>query len=335
MSKFKKLYKSISEQIVLLAIIVGIFVVMSILSPHFLKISNMMNVVQYVSTYGIIAIGMTMVILTGGINLSVGGTLAISVYIAAACMLAGVPWLVSVIICLLVGAGIGAANGFAVSTLRMPPLIATLAMEQITRGLHLGLAQGAPLNGFPEEFLSIGSGSVLGIPMAVIWTIGLFIVFGLFLSKTRAGRMIYAVGGNPEATRVAGINNRKIITMVYVLAGVLCSIAGIIVVGRMDSVAVSIAKGIDMQAITACVLGGASVTIGGKGKMVGTFLGILIMGLIQNSLDLLNVSAYWQTFIQGLILFGAVSLDAVRTIQATRTKSKKSSVKSAKIIGNA
>lgn len=327
MNRIKSLYKNISEQIVLLAIIVVIIVAMSISSPYFLSVRNAMNIVQYVSTYGIIAIGMTMVILTGGINLSVGGTLALSVYIAAQCMLTGMPWPAAVLICLLIGAFVGIVNGFSVAVLKIPPLIATLAIEQITRGIHLGLAQGAPLHGFPQGFLGIGAGNLFGIPMAVVWTIGLFLFFGFFLAKTRTGRLVYAVGGNPEATRIAGINNKSLITTVYVFAGMLCSMAGIIVVGRMNSVAVSIAQGIDMQAITACVLGGASVTIGGKGKVSGTFLGILIMGLIQNSLDLLNVSAYWQKFIQGLILLIAVSLDAVRTIRASGAYKKKKTSK--------
>ncbi len=323
MSRIKDFYKKIAEQIVLFAIIIVIIVAMGIASPYFLSVRNAMNIVQYVSTYGIIAIGMTMVILTGGINLSVGGTLALSVYVAAKCMLAGIPWPAAIFVCLIVGGMVGVVNGFAVAGLKIPPLIATLAVEQITRGIHLGLAQGAPLHGFPEHFLNIGAGELLGIPMAVIWTIGLFLFFGFFLAKTKTGRLIYAVGGNPEATRIAGINNKRLIMLVYIFAGLLCSIAGIIVVGRMNSVAVSIAQGIDMQAITACVLGGASVTIGGKGKVSGTFLGILIMGLIQNSLDLLNVSAYWQTFIQGLILLLAVSLDAVRTLRASGTYKKK------------
>lgn len=323
MDRLKSMYKRISEQIVLLAIIIVIIVAMGISSPYFLSVRNAMNIVQYVSTYGIIAIGMTMVILTGGINLSVGGTLAISVYAAAKCMLMGIPWPLAIVICLAIGAVVGLINGSAVAVLKIPPLIATLAVEQITRGVHLGLAQGAPLHGFPKGFLNIGAGELAGIPMAVIWTIGLFLFFGFFLARTRTGRLVYAVGGNPEATLIAGINNHRLIILVYVFAGLLCSMAGIIVVGRMNSVAVSIAQGIDMQAITACVLGGASVTIGGKGKISGTFLGILIMGLIQNSLDLLDVSAYWQTFIQGLILLMAVSLDAVRTLRASGSYKKR------------
>lgn len=312
MEKIKKLYERLSEQIVLFIIVLAIFLAMSIASPYFLRMRNMMNLIQYISTAGIVAIGMTLVILTGGINLSVGGTLAISAYAAGASMLAGVPWPIAVILCLAIGALIGAVNGIAVSILGVPALIATLAMEQVTRGLHLGIAQGAPIYGFPEPFLFIGAGTVLGIPMSVVWTLVLFFSFGIVINKTRFGRTLYAVGGNPLATRVAGVNNRKIIILAYVLCGLLSSISGIIVVGRMDSVAVSISRNLEMQAITACVLGGISTTTGGRGKLSGTFLGIIIMGLIQNSLDLLNVSAYWQTLIQGLVLFFAVSVDSMR-----------------------
>lgn len=318
----KKTYAAISDQIVLIGIIVVFFVGMTIASPFFLTVSNITNIIQYFSTYGIVSIGMMMVILTGGINLSVGGTLAISAYAGATLMLSNIPWPIAVLVTLFIGLMIGLINGLAVTKIKIPPLIATLAMEQITRGLHLAFAQGAPLTGFPDAFRNIGASVVLGLPTSVWWTLALYIIFGIILHKTRFGRNIYAVGGNPMATRVAGINNDKIIISVYMLAGMLCSIAGIIVVGRMNSVAVSIAQSLDMRCITCCVLGGASVTCGGKGKIFGTFLGVFIIGLLQNSLDLLKVSSYWQTFIQGLVLFAAVSADCVRTTAIANKKSK-------------
>jgi ribose/xylose/arabinose/galactoside ABC-type transport system permease subunit len=310
------LYRHFKEQLVLLAIIVCFSIFMSIASPYFLKTSNLINIVQYVSVYGVTAIGMTMVILTGGINLSVGGTLAMSAWVCAFAMLNGVPWQVAALICLAIGAVVGAINGFAVSYIGIPPLIATLALEQIARGLQLVFSKGKPLYGFPDAFLDFGAGKILGIPMPVIWTIVLFLVFSFFLAKTCLGRTIYAVGGNPAAARIAGINNGRIIILVYVMAGILASFAGIILIARMDSAPAAIAQGLDMQAITACVIGGASVTCGGKGRLAGTFLGIIIMGLIQNSLDLLNVSAYYQLFAQGMVIFVAVSLDALRNSEA-------------------
>lgn len=310
------LYRHFKEQLVLLAIIVCFSTFMSIASPYFLKASNLINIVQYVSVYGITAIGMTMVILTGGINLSVGGTLALSAWVCAYSMVNGVSWPVACLICLAIGVAVGVVNGFAVSCIGIPPLIATLALEQITRGLQLVFSKGKPIWGFSETFLDFGAGKMFGIPMPVIWTIVLFLVFSFFLAKTRLGRTIYAVGGNPSATRIAGINNRRVIILVYVLGGLLASFAGIILIARMDSAPAAIAQGLDMQAITACVIGGASVTCGGKGRLIGTFLGIIIMGLIQNSLDLLNVSAYYQLFAQGMVIFLAVSLDALRNSEA-------------------
>jgi ribose/xylose/arabinose/galactoside ABC-type transport system permease subunit len=311
-----RLYRHFTEQLVLLAIIVGFSIFMSLASPHFLKAGNLLNIVQYVSVYGITAIGMTMVILTGGINLSVGGTLAMSAWVCAFAMLNGVPWQLAGLICLAIGALVGVINGCAVSYIGIPPLIATLALEQINRGLQLVFSKGKPLHSFPEEFLEFGAGKILGVPMPVIWTIVLFLVFAFFLGKMRLGRTIYAVGGNPQATRIAGVNNSRVIILVYVLSGALASFAGLILVARINSAPAVIAQGLDMQAITACVIGGASVTCGGKGRLVGTFLGIIIMGLIQNSLDLLNVSAYYQTFAQGLVIFLAVSLDAIRNSYA-------------------
>lgn len=322
-SKLRKFYSLISDQIVLIGIVIAFFVGMSFASPYFLTLSNIMNIIQYFSTYGIVSIGMMMVILTGGINLSVGGSMAISAYACAAAMLAGVPWPIAVILSLVVGMFIGLLNGLSVTKLRIPPLIATLAMEQITRGLHLGFAQGAPLTNFPDGFRALGATKLWGsLPIAVVWTLALYIIFGFVLHKTVFGRNIYAVGGNPMATKVAGIRNDLTINVVYMLAGVLSAISGIIVVGRMDSVAVSIAKDLDTRCITCCVLGGASVTCGGKGKIFGCFLGVFIIGLLQNSLDLLKISSYWQTFIQGLVLFGAISADCFRTIAANNRRIK-------------
>ena len=308
----------LSEYVVLLGIIVAFFVGMSIASPYFLTFSNITNIIQYVSTYGIVSIGMLLVILTGGINLSVGGTLAISAYIGCSLMLKGYPWFVSVLVCVLVGMFVGLINGLAVTKLNIPPLIATLAVEQMARVMHLGLAQGAPLTGFSQTYLNIGASKLLNLPMSVWWTILLYIIFFVILHKTCFGRTVYAVGGNPMAARVAGVNNDKMIISVYMLAGFLCAAAGIIVTGRMNSVAVSIAQGLDTRCITCCVLGGASVTRGGKGTIIGCFLGVFIIGLLQNSLDLLAVSSYWQTFIQGVVLFLAVSAGFFRTFFAER-----------------
>ncbi|MCQ4774453.1 ABC transporter permease [Lacrimispora saccharolytica] len=310
----------LSEYAVLLGIIVVFFVGMSIASPYFLTFSNITNIIQYVSTYGIVSIGMLLVILTGGINLSVGGTLAISAYIGCSLMVKGYPWFVSVLVCILVGMLVGLVNGLAVTKLNIPPLIATLAVEQMARGMHLGLAQGAPLTGFSQTYLNIGASKFLNLPMSVWWTILLYVIFFVVLHKTCFGRTVYAVGGNPMATKVAGVNNNKVIIAVYMLAGFLCAVAGIIVTGRMNSVAVSIAQGLDTRCITCCVLGGASVTRGGKGTIIGCFLGVFIIGLLQNSLDLLAVSSYWQTFIQGVVLFLAVSAGFFRTFFAARKK---------------
>ncbi len=310
---FRNFYNRLREQMVLLTIIVLFAAIMSVASPFFLRLSNLVNIVQYVSVYGITAIGMTMVILTGGINLSVGGTLALSAWVCAFSILQGIPWPIACAACLAIGAGVGFVNGVAVSKIGIPPLIATLALEQITRGLQLVFSKGKPLYGFPESFLEFGAGRALGgIPMPVIWTLLLFLVFSWFLARTAFGRTIYAVGGNPTATRIAGINNSKTIIIVYIMAGLFASFAGIILISRMDSAPAAIAQGLDMQAITACVIGGASVTCGGKGRLIGTFLGIIMMGLIQNSLDLLNVSAYYQMFVQGVVIFIAVSVDALR-----------------------
>ncbi len=240
-------YRRLREQMVLLTIIIVFAIAMSIASPYFLRITNLINIVQYVSVYGITAIGMTMAILTGGINLSVGGTLALSAWVCAFCLLGGVPWPVAGLICLGIGLLVGLVNGVAVAIIGIPPLIATLALEQVTRGLQLVFSKGKPLYGFPGAFLEFGAGRVLwGIPMPVVWTVVLFIIFSFFLARTSFGRTIYAVGGNPVATRIAGINNNKVIIIVYIMAGLFASFAGIILISRMDSAPAAIAQGLDM-----------------------------------------------------------------------------------------
>ena len=313
MKGLRKGYHLISEQVMLMVIIIAIAVVMSFLSPYFMTFNNITNIIQYISVYGITAIGMTLVILTGGINLSVGGTLALSAWLAAFLMLKGVSWPIAMIAALGAGAIAGTANGVAVSKIGIPSLIATLALEQMTRGLHLIFSKGKPLYGLPKGFLAVGAGKIGPVPMSVVWTLLLFILFGWFLANTTLGRTIYAVGGNPVATRIAGVNNHKIIMFVYIMTGMLCTFAGLVLIARLDSCPVSIATSLDMSAITGCVIGGCSVTCGGKGKIFGTFLGIIIMGLIQNSLDLLNVSAYYQQFIQGMVILLAVTLDAMKS----------------------
>lgn len=307
--------QKLTEEVVLISIFLIFFIIMSLSSAYFLRINNLMNIMLNVTLQGITAIGMTMVIIAGGIDLSVGGVLALSVWISAMLMQAGHHWLFVILIALTVAAACGGVNAFAVAYLKIPPMIATLAMMNMTRGLLLVISKGNTLNGLPADFTFIGQGMFFGvIPIPAVILIALYLGANFFMQKTIPGRNIYAVGGNPEAARVAGIQNEHVISMTYILSAIFACIAGLIFIARMDSAPTVLGRELEMRAIMGAVIGGTSVTFGGKGKLLGTFLGVLIVGLITNALDLLGVSPYYQQFIQGLIILIAVALQALRAL---------------------
>jgi len=309
----QKFRQRFADEMMLFGIIAAFFIVMSIASPFFLTSKNLMNILQNISLQGITAIGMTMVIIAGGIDLSVGGVLAFSVWVGAYLMKAGVPWPLAILVCLILAVVCGIVNGFSVAVMRIPPMIATLAMMNITRGLQTVISSGRTLNGLPESFQFLGQGMLFGvIPMPAIITVVFFFLASYFMKNTRTGRNIYAVGGNREASRIAGINNKKILFFTYIMSAVMACIAGIIFIARMDSAPASIAKELEMKAIMGAVIGGTSVTFGGKGKIFGTFLGVVIVGLIINAMDLLGLNAYYQQLVQGFLVLLAVSLEALR-----------------------
>ncbi len=307
------------EDIVRLAIILLFIIVMSIASPYFLTVRNMMNILQNISLQGITAIGMTMVIITGGIDISVGGVCAFTAWVAASIMKGGTHW----VLACLCGVGIavlcGAINAFSVGVMKIPPMIASLAMMNMTRGLQTVISGGSTLSGLPEGFQVIGQGSLFDvIPIPAIIIVVLYVLAAWFMNRTVLGRSIYAVGGNPEAARVAGIKNTRVLFFAYIMCSVFACIAGLVFVSRTNSAPSTLANNLEMKAIMAAVIGGTSVTFGGKGKIMGTFLGIIIVGLMTNALDLLGVSAYYQQFIQGLMVLFVVFLEAIRSNRAAK-----------------
>lgn len=319
METIRKIKTVFAEDAMRLAIVAAFFVVMPIASPYFLNMKNMMNILQNISLQGITAIGMTIVIITGGIDISVGGVMAFSAWISASLMKNGMPWGVAIIICLLIAACCGAINAFSIGIMRIPPMIATLAMMNMTRGLQTVISRGTTLTGLPVSFQFIGQGMLLNvIPLPAIFIVVLYILASWFMRRTVTGRSVYAVGGNPEATRIAGIKNRRIIFFAYITCSVLATIAGIIFISRTNSAPSTLGTNLEMRAIMAAVIGGTSVTFGGKGKIFGTFLGVIIVGLITNALDLMGVSAYYQQFIQGLLVLTVVMLEAIRSNRAAK-----------------
>lgn len=317
--RINKVKHLLGEDIMRLAIILAFLIIMPIASPYFLNVKNMMNILQNISLQGITAIGMTMVIITGGIDISTGGVCAFTAWIAASLMKSGTNWMLACIFAILIAAICGSINAFAIGIMKIPPMIATLAMMNMTRGLQTVISRGATLTGLPQSFQVIGQGSLFGvIPLPAIIIVLFYLAAEWFMKRTILGRNIYAVGGNPEAARVAGIKNNRVLFFSYIMCSILACIAGLIFVSRTNSAPATLGNNLEMKAIMAAVIGGTSVTFGGKGKIMGTFLGVIIVGLITNALDLLGVSAYYQQFIQGVLVLSVVILEAIRSMRAAR-----------------
>jgi ribose/xylose/arabinose/galactoside ABC-type transport system permease subunit len=286
-----------------------LIIVMAVLSPAFLKPTNIINILRQTSINGIIAIGMTLVILTGGIDLSVGSILALSAVIATSFAHPGEHNLiVPLSIGLFVGLTCGFINGFIIAWNKIAPFIVTLAMMTIARGLALVYTSGRPVIELSDIYNKIGSGYIIGIPIPVIIFI-LIVLAGLFLLKyTKFGRHIYATGGNEIAAKISGVNTKKVIIWVYSLTGLLSGLSGIVLSARVMSASPATGQGYELDAIAAVVIGGTKLT-GGVGSIAGTIIGVLIIGVMNNGLDLLNISSYWQLFMKGVIILLAVIID--------------------------
>lgn len=314
-----KILSFLGDDLMRISIIFAFIIIMSFTSPYFLTMKNSMNILQNISLQGITAIGMTIVIITGGIDISVGGVMAVCVWVAAFLMKAGIAWPFACLAAIVLAAICGSINAFSIGVMRIPPMIATLAMMNMTRGLQTVISKGKTLTGLPEGFKVIGQGTVFnGIPLPAIIIVLLYFIAAWFMNKTIMGRNIYAVGGNPEAARISGIKNTRVLFFAYISCAVFATIAGLIFISRTNSAPSTIGVNLEMKAIMAAVIGGTSVTFGGKGKILGTFLGVIIVGLISNALDLSGVSVYYQQFIQGVLVLSVVSLEAMRNFRAAK-----------------
>lgn len=289
-----------------------LIVIVSILSPSFLSTRNILNILRQTSVNAIIAAGMTFVILTGGIDLSVGSVLALSGAFAASLLASGQSIIVAIMVAIIVGGIVGFLNGFVIAKGKLQPFIATLATMTILRGLTLVFTDGKPItlgsNEVAIAFGKIGGGTIFSIPVPVIITILVFIVCYYILNHTKMGRYTYALGGNEEATKLSGLNTDKIKIWVYTISGILSAIAGIIITSRLYSAQPTAGTGYELDAIAAVVLGGTRLT-GGKGKISGTIVGALIIGVLSNALNILDVSSYYQMMVKGAVILIAVLLD--------------------------
>ncbi len=295
-------------------IVIAFFVlciILSILSPVFLTGMNIINVVRQSSIYGIMAVGMTFVILTGGIDLSVGSLVAISGVACAGMLKAGWSPLPVFIGTLLVGTLFGLVNGLIINLGKITPFVVTLGMMSIARGLTMIYTNGYPISGFSEGFRKLGGGYVLGIPIPIILFFVSVVLAWLILNQTRLGRYTYAIGGNEETVRLSGINAPFFKTIIYGISGLTAGISSLILTSRLNSAEPIAGNGYEMDVIAAVVIGGTSL-MGGRGTIWGTFVGALLIGVINNGMNLLGISAYFQLVVKGLIIIGAVLLDRLR-----------------------
>jgi ribose transport system permease protein len=292
-----------------------ICVVMTVLSPVFLTVTNVMNIIRQSSIYGIMAIGMTFVILTAGIDLSVGSLLAISGAIAAGAVKAGLGLELTVPIALAIGLACGLVNGVIITAGRITPFVVTLGMMSIARGLTLIYTQGYPISGFQGGFRFIGGGDIFAVPFPIVLFILTTVIAWLILTQTRLGRYTYAIGGNEETVKLSGINSNIYKTIVYMISGITAAISALILTSRLNSAEPVAGTGYELDVIAAVVIGGTSL-MGGRGSVWGTLIGALLIGVINNGMNLLGISAYFQLVVKGVIIIGAVLLDRLRQEQA-------------------
>jgi len=302
----------VSQYFVIIVILLAMGTVMSFLSPVFLTSRNLLNVLLQTSINITVAVGVTMVILTGGIDLGVGSVVALTGVTLGTMLKSNLPIPVAFLIAILVGALTGIINGLLVSKGRVPAFVATLGMMSAARGLSLIITGGQSIYVFPKSFLNFfGIGYLWFIPMPVVIAAVVVIVAQYILSQTRFGRYVYAIGGNPEAARLAGVKVTLMLIITYMIAGITYAIGGTILTARLNSSQPIAGVGYELDAIAAAVIGGTSLS-GGIGTVWGTVLGALIMGVLRNGLNLLNISSYVQQVLIGTVIVGAVLIDRMR-----------------------
>ncbi|MEG2440753.1 MAG: ribose ABC transporter permease [Acetivibrio sp.] len=308
---FKMNKKKIINQVnvyrsVMILLVICVFA--SILSPSFLSVNNLFNVFKQITVAGVVGCGMTFVILTGGIDLSVGSILGLAGVLASGVLAATGNVFLAIVTALAIGVGCGFINGFWVAQCGIPPFISTLGMMTLLRGCVLVYTKGSPIPVKVDAYKFIGKGTVFGIPFPVIILIVLFFLGHFILTQTAFGRTVYAFGGNKEAARLSGISTKKTEWMVYTINGLLCGIAAIILTARLGSAQSTTGEGIEMDAIAAVILGGTSLS-GGTGFVLPTVVGAMIMGIIDNILTLMNVNPHATNIVKGAVILIAVLVD--------------------------
>ncbi|MBO0985511.1 ABC transporter permease [Rathayibacter sp. SD072] len=300
-----------------LIVLLVVFGALTLASDDFLTGNNLANLARQVSIFGILAIGQLMVILTGGIDLSVGSVLGLAGAVTAQLLVAGVPILPAVLLGALVGAVLGIITGLLVTRFKLPPFIATLGMLGIARGVVLVITDANTIQGLPEDFQAIANGSVAGVPNLLILFVVIAAAAAFVLKRTVFGRYVYAVGSNPEAARLAGVPVTLVTITVYGIAGLLSAVGGVLLTSRLGAGVPTAGTGFELQAIAACVIGGASLA-GARGSAIGAACGALLIGVLNNGGNLLAVNSFYLQIAIGLLILVAVAFDQLNTRNAAR-----------------
>jgi len=311
----------------IIAVVVVMMIVLALIKPDvFLSAGNLSNIFKQNASLALLSLGMLVVIITGGIDLSVGSIMALAMVCIALAAQAGVPWEVCLLVGPAVGLAVGWINGAGLTFLSLPhPFIMTLGTLNIARGLTYLVTGGAPVTGLPPEvrFLGVKYWTLglfdppAGLPVSLVVVAVCAVGLWLFLHYTSTGRHIFAIGGNPHAARVSGVNVEKVLIISYMICGFFAGLAGLLLVGRTGSGFPNAGIGIELDAIAAVIIGGASF-FGGRGSVLGVLAGVLIMGLLRNGLNINNVSAFWQMILIGIVIIIAVYIDVIRRKAATR-----------------
>ena len=301
----------ISERYGIVFVLIPLIVLFGLLNPAFLSLANIFNIFRQISIYGIMAVGMTMVIMCGHIDLSVGAIVAFTGVVAAMALQNGASVLVALAAGCLSGLIVGLINGFLTVTFNVPSLLITLGTMTAIRGLGLLITAGRPIPGLSEDFKWLGGGFLFDTPVPIIIMLIVYAIGWFIMSQTTYGRHIYSTGGNLEAAKLSGINTKRVIMWALGINGLLAGLSGVIWAARLASGQPVVGQGYELQVIAASVLGGTSLA-GGQGEILATLAGALIIGILHNGLNLLGVSPYWQMVAMGLVIVLAVILDSLR-----------------------
>jgi ribose transport system permease protein len=312
----------IVSQLAAAAGLIVVFVALSFASPYFLTSNNLFNVCVQIAVVAILAVGQTMVILTAGIDLSVGSVAGLSGVVGSMAMSNwGLPMTLGIVVGILVGAVAGTGNGLLVTRAGLPPFIATLGMMGVARGLTFIVSGAVAIYGLPGSFRKVGEGQIGPVPLPLLYLVVIAVLGHLVLSRTRLGRYTYAIGSNKDAARLSGIPINKVLVSVYVISGALAGFGGMIAASRVHSGQPNYGIGLELDVIAACVIGGASL-FGGQGTIGGTLIGAFLMGVIRDGAVLLNITQYYQQVVIGVIIWVAVYWDQVRRRRLAATAEK-------------